>query len=116
MQTKIKFIPVVMAAVLFAISQGSVAGSPAVEHTLSSATSERAVSLTDGEIKKVDRDARQVTIKHGPLKNLGMPGMTMVFGVTDVSVLQSLNAGDKIKFAAGKVDGQIVVTKLNVQK
>ncbi len=116
MQTKMKFIPVVMAAVLFAIAQGAVAGGPAVEHTSSSATSERAASLTDGEIKKVDRDAGRVTIKHGPLENLGMPGMTMVFGVTDVSVLQSLKAGDKVKFAAGKVDGRIVVTELTVQK
>ena len=116
MKTKLKSIPVVMAAVLIAISQGAVAGGPAVEHTPSSATSERAVSLTDGEIKKVDRDAGRVTIKHGPLENLEMPGMTMVFGVTDVSVLQSLKAGDKVKFAAGKVDGRIVVTELNVQK
>ena len=116
MQTKMKFIPVVVAAVLFAISQGAVAGSPTVEQKPSSTTSERAVSLTDGEIKRVDKDAGRVTIKHGPLENLGMPGMTMVFGVTDVSVLQSLKAGDKVKFAAGKVDGRIVVTELNIQK
>lgn len=116
MQTKIKFIPVVVAAVLFAISQGAVAGSSAVEQKPSSTTLERAASLTDGEIKKVDKDAGRVTIKHGPLENLGMPGMTMVFGVTDVSLLQSLKAGDKVKFAAGKVDGRIVVTELKVQK
>lgn len=116
MQTKMKFFPAVMTAVLFAISQGAIANSDTVEKKPSSATSERAVSLTDGEIKKVDKDAGRVTIKHGPLENLGMPGMTMVFGVTDVSVLQSLKAGDKIKFAAGKVDGRIVVTELSVQK
>lgn len=116
MQTKLKCIPVVMAAVLFAICQGAAAGSPTVEHTPSSATTERAVSLSEGEIKKVDIDAERVTIKHGPLENLGMPGMTMIFSVTDVSVLRSIKAGDKVKFAAGKVDGRIVVTELNVQK
>lgn len=115
MQTKLKFIPVVLAAALFAISQGAVAGSPDVKHTASS-TSERAVSLTDGEIKKVDKEAGRVTIKHGPLENLGMPGMTMVFGVTNVSALQSLKAGDTVKFAAAKVDGRIVVTEISVQE
>lgn len=116
MQTTMKFVPVAMAAVLFAIAQGAVAGAPAVEQKPNSAPSARAVSLTDGEIKKVDTDAARVTIKHGPLENLRMPGMTMVFGVTDVSVLQSLKAGDKVKFAARKVEGRIVVTELNVQK
>ena len=116
MKIKMKFIPVALATVVFAISQGAVAGSPTVEHTPSSATSERAVSWTDGEIKKVDKDAGRVTIKHGPLENLGMPGMTMVFGVTDVSVLQSLKAGDKVKFAAAKLDGRIVATEISVQK
>ena len=116
MQTKMKIIPAVMAAVLFAVAQGAVAGNATVGQKPTSATSERAVSLTGGEIKKVDMDAGRVTIKHGPLENLGMPGMTMVFGVTDVSVLQSLKTGDKVKFAAGKVDGRIVVTELSVQK
>ena len=116
MKTKMKFIPVIMATVFFAISNGAAAGTNAAGHESGSASSERAVSLTDGEIKKVDKETARVTIKHGPLENLGMPGMTMVFGVIDVSVLQSLKAGDKVKFAAGKVDGRIVVTELSVQK
>lgn len=72
-------------------------------------------AMSDGEIKKVDKDTGRLTIKHGPLENLGMPGMTMVFGVKDVSALDVLKAGDKIKFVAEKLEGRYVVTQLAVQ-
>lgn len=73
-------------------------------------------ALSDGEVKKVDKDTGRLTIKHGPLENLGMPGMTMVFGVKDASALDALKTGDKIKFVAEKVEGRYVVTQLAVQK
>ena len=69
-------------------------------------------AMSDGEIKKVDKDTGRLTIKHGPLENLGMPGMTMVFGVKDVSALDVLKAGDKIKFVAEKLEGRYVVTEI----
>jgi len=67
-------------------------------------------SMTDGEIRKVDRDAKKLTIKHGPILNLDMPAMTMVFQVKDARVLDQVKAGDKIKFAAEKTGGAYVVT------
>lgn len=73
-------------------------------------------AMSDGEIKKVDKDTGRLTIKHGPLENLGMPGMTMVFGVKDMSALDVLKAGDKIKFVAEKLEGRYVVTQLAVQE
>ena len=72
--------------------------------------------MSDGEVKKVDKDTGRLTIKHGPLENLGMPGMTMVFGVKDASALEALKAGDKIKFVAENLEGRYVVTQLAVQK
>lgn len=80
------------------------------------AVSSAVVSMSEGEVKKVDKDTGRLTIKHGPLENLGMPGMTMVFGVKDASVLEALKAGDKIKFVAEKIEGRFVVTQLAVQK
>jgi Cu/Ag efflux protein CusF len=68
--------------------------------------------LTDGEIRKVDKDNKKLTIKHGPLKSLDMPSMTMVFAVSDESVLEKFQAGDKVRFDAGKMDGKIVVTRI----
>ena len=68
--------------------------------------------LSDGEIRKVDKDAKKVTIKHGPLLNLDMPAMTMVFQVTDPGALDQLKAGDKVKFLAEKIDGVYTATKI----
>lgn len=71
-----------------------------------------ASDLTEGEIRKVDKDNKKLTIKHGPLKNLDMPGMTMVFGVKDDAMLDKVETGAKVRFQAEKVDGKIVVTKI----
>jgi len=76
----------------------------------SAALAQAAAPLTEGEIRKVDREAGKLTIKHGEIKNLEMPPMTMVFRASDPKLLESLNAGDKIGFHVEKVDGQFTVT------
>lgn len=74
-------------------------------------------SLTDAEVRKVDKSNAKITLKHGEIKNLDMPPMTMVFGVKDKAVLDTVKAGDKVRFAADKdAAGQYVVTTLEVQK
>ncbi len=74
-------------------------------------------SLADGEVRKVDRDAKKLTIKHGPLPNLDMPmGMTMVYQVKDPAMLEQVRAGDKIKFQAEKVGGAYTVTRIESAK
>lgn len=70
---------------------------------------------SEGEVRKIDKDAGKLTIKHGALENLGMPAMTMVFKAKDTAMLDSLKVGDKISFIAEKVDGQITVTKIDVK-
>lgn len=70
------------------------------------------VDMTEGEIKKVDKATGKLTIKHGELKNLEMPAMTMVFQVKDKSVLDRVKSGDKINFVAEKLDGKFTVTQL----
>ncbi len=82
--------------------------------TAQAAVSERA--MTDGEVKKVDKDAGKLTIKHGPLTNLDMPGMTMVFRVKDPAMLDQVKEGDKIQFVADRVNGAITVMELNPAK
>ena len=69
-----------------------------------------APDMAEAEIRKVDRDARKVTLKHGPIKNLDMPPMTMVFQVRDVKMLDNLKAGDKVRFSADQQQGAYVVT------
>jgi Cu(I)/Ag(I) efflux system protein CusF len=72
--------------------------------------------LSDGEVRKVDKDAKKITIKHGPLANLDMPPMTMVFQVKDPAMLDQVKAGDKVKFQAEKVGGSFTVTKIEPAK
>lgn len=75
-------------------------------------SADRAASLSDGEIRKVDKQAKKITIKHGPLANLDMPAMTMVFQVKDPALLDQVKAGDKVQFQAEKVGGAFTVTKI----
>ena len=75
-----------------------------------------ATPMTDGEVRKVDKGAGKVTIKHGPLQNLDMPPMTMVFRVKDPVMLDQLKEGDKIKFAADRINGALTVTEVQASK
>ena len=70
------------------------------------------MAMTDGEVKKIDTAQGTVTLKHGPLDNLGMPGMTMVFKVADPAMLSTVKVGDRVKFQAENINGKIVVTKI----
>ena len=67
---------------------------------------------TDGEVTKIDKPSARVTLKHNGVKNLDMPPMAMAFKVRDPKVLDGLAVGDKVRFAADKVDGSFVVTTL----
>jgi len=67
----------------------------------------------DGEVRKVDKDAQKITIRHGPLPSLDMPQpMTMVYRVQDPAMLDRVKAGDKVKFEAENVGGAFTVTKI----
>jgi Cu/Ag efflux protein CusF len=85
-------------------------------HTAGAAIAQAGTALSDGEIRKVDKDAKKITIKHGPLQNLDMPAMTMVFQVKDPAMLDSVKAGDKVKFQAERIGGAFTVTKIEVAK
>jgi Cu/Ag efflux protein CusF len=87
----------------------------ATSHARGSA-SEATIGMSDGEIRRVDKEAKKLTIRHGPLENLGMPAMTMVFQVADPSVLERVKAGDKVRFSADKVGGAYTVTELEHAK
>jgi Cu(I)/Ag(I) efflux system protein CusF len=76
----------------------------------------QAVQLTEGEVRKVDKEARKITLKHGPIENLGMPAMTMVFHVKDNAMLDKVKPGEKVRFAAEDVKGDYIVTKIEALK
>lgn len=66
----------------------------------------------EGEVRKIDKAQGKITLKHGEIKSLDMPPMTMVFRVSDARMLDSVAVGDKVRFDARKVDGQYTVTAL----
>ena len=70
----------------------------------------------DGQVVKVDESAGKLTLKHGPIKNLDMDAMTMVFRVKDPGMLKTVKVGDSVKFEAERVDGAITVTKIQKAK
>ena len=76
------------------------------------AASAPAALQTEGEVRKVDKAQGKLTLRHGPIANLDMPAMTMVFRVADPKLLDNLQPGDKVRFAADKVDGAITVTAI----
>ncbi len=72
--------------------------------------------LTEGEVRKVDRDAGKLTLRHGPIAHLDMPAMTMVFRVAEAKLVTGVKEGDRVRFAAERVNGQFTVTALEAAK
>lgn len=72
--------------------------------------------MSDGEVRKIDTETKKITLRHGPIQNLGMPPMTMVFQVKDVAMLDQVKAGDKVKFSADKVNGAYTVIHIESAK
>ena len=70
----------------------------------------------EAEVRKVDKDAGKITLRHGPIPNLDMKGMTMVFRARDPAMLDTVKAGDKVRFKAEKVQGAYTVTELKPAK
>lgn len=75
-------------------------------------------AMVNGEVKKIDESAKKITLKHGPLKNLGMDedGMTMVFRVADPAMLKQVKVGDKVQFNAERGSDGIAITKIQKGK
>ena len=86
---------------------------PATDHSAHHGAAKAASApLAAGEVRKVDKAAKKLTIKHGPIANLDMPPMTMVFQVKDAKLLDRVKVGDKVKFRAEKEGGAYVVTAI----
>lgn len=121
---QILFAVVALVATGAAVAQASAADHGA-HHPASAATPQAGASQagasqtalpSEGEVRKVDASAGKLTLKHGPIVNLDMPPMTMVFRVTDPALLAPLKQGDKVRFKAEKVKGAYVVTAVEVAK
>lgn len=69
-------------------------------------------SMTDGEVRKIDREQAKITLRHGDIRNLDMPGMTMVFKVRNPGLLDKVKVGDRISFFVVMEQGGMVITEI----
>jgi len=99
------------ASIGFMLTQAAHADN-AISQPISAAKAVSTIAYTFGEIKGVDTGRGTVTLKHGPIENLGMPDMTMIFHVAKSVQITSLKVGDKVRFKADKVQGAFVVMEL----
>lgn len=72
--------------------------------------------FADGEVRKVDKEAKNITLKHGEIKNLDMLGMTMAFAVKDATMLDKLKVGDKVQFKVVDDGGTLIVIEIQAAK
>ena len=85
-------------------------------HGASVATPANANAYSEGEVRKVDKAAKKITLKHGEIKNLDMTPMTMVLQVQDAALLEKVKAGDQVRFTADKVGGAYIVLSIEPVK
>ena len=104
------------AAGAFAQPASAAASSGPAAAPAASAAVAAAGDMTEGEVRKVDKAAGKITLKHGAIRNLDMPAMTMVFQARTPSALASLTAGDKVRFKAEKAGSALVVTDIQLVK
>jgi Cu(I)/Ag(I) efflux system protein CusF len=69
-------------------------------------------AYTDGEVKRIDMSSGKITIKHGFIKSLDMPPMTMVFTVKEKALLNDIAVGDQVRFIVISDNGKMVITEI----
>lgn len=106
----------VIAATLLSSVTFSYAASHAAAPAVSSSAATASLPMVNAEVRKVDLENKKVTLKHGEIKNLDMPGMNMVFQVKNAAMLENIKAGDKVMFTADKVDGAFMVMSMEKAK
>ena len=116
------FFSIPLAASLLVLGTGSaLAQAPAAaaadshssHHPAAAASTPPQAELSEGEITRWDPRTLRLTLKHGEIKNLEMPPMTMVFRVADASVVGDLKPGDKVRFRAEQISGAYHVQRID---
>lgn len=111
--------PVLLACAL--LSGPAMAQQKADDHAAHHATSPATAAanradMTEGEVRRIDKGAGKLTLRHGEIRNLDMPPMTMVFQVKEPALLDQVKVGDKVRFLAEKSDGSYIVTVIEAAK
>ena len=100
--------------VAFSLPAAAQNAAPAADMPMGGMT--HSTDMADGEIRKISKETGKLTIKHGEIKNLDMPPMTMVFTAKDPAMLDKLMVGDKVRFAVVDEGGKMLVTDIQPVK
>jgi Cu(I)/Ag(I) efflux system periplasmic protein CusF len=98
---------------LLAVSLGMLLG---LSMSASAQTADGQALPVTGEVTKLDKETGRITLRHGEIKSLDMPPMTMVFRVREPKLLDGVAVGDRIRFAAERIDGAYTVTAISKPK
>jgi len=85
-------------------------------HTPKGAGTTPASDYAEGEVRRIDKEAGKITLKHGPIANLDMTAMSMVFRAKDPAMLDQVKVGDKVRFRADKIQGALTITEIQPAK
>ena len=110
---KTKLIPL-FATILFASPVYAETPHMDMQHSAPAASGMNAAAMSSGVVRKIDVANGNITLKHGPIVNIDMPPMTMVFRAQPPALLKKIKVGDKVKFHAESIKGALVVTAIEV--
>lgn len=108
--------PSIFLSLALAISSTAAHSGNMAQTTISASSAAMRNSFSYGEIQDIDRLSAKVTIRHGELKNLDMPAMTMVFRVKQPSMLGRLKVGDQVSFIAEQMGAHLAVVAIEPVK
>lgn len=103
---------VLMTALGCSLAVQAAAAEPAAPASMATSAARAGQVLTDGVVRKIGKDSGKITIKHGEIRNLGMPPMTMTFRVKDAALLDQVREGDAIRFYVEAIDGINTVLRI----
>ncbi len=106
----------IAAAFALAVATPALAQHDHSGHGAPAATKAAADVVNTGEIKRINKDTKKITIAHGPLKAFDMPAMTMAFGVKDPAMLTKVKQGEKVNFVLEKAGEDLVITRIEAAK
>ena len=99
-----------------AVIRSALAGLLLVSATVFAQAHDGHLPQSDGVIKKIDATKGKVSIAHGEIANLKMPPMTMTFTAKDPAMLKGFKEGDKVRFRAAEVKGNLTVVSIDAAK
>lgn len=107
-------LPILILALSLPVGLPALADTGHMDHGHAAGPMAMDAMLAEGSVRKVDKAQGKLTIRHGPLANLDMPAMTMVFRVQNPDMLDGVKAGDSIHFRAERMNGALTVTQIQL--